>query len=149
MFVGIALKHAAGQECVDWACTMLERGYDGEHLRVLAAASPPYNHFAIAELRDKAFAETGTVYPGVEASAYAYAAERAQCALDGTTSVRAVLRELSDLSIASDRPMELTPFHHLKYMADDPDQWIGAEQSVEALFRDLAVPFIERYGVRT
>jgi hypothetical protein len=54
-----ALRRPCGQECVDWAVSMLEQGFDGRYLGILAGLTPPFNPFDLADLRDRALKELG------------------------------------------------------------------------------------------
>lgn len=44
---------------VQWAIDMLEAGYDMEHLRILAGATPPFNVWYTSALTDSVFNELG------------------------------------------------------------------------------------------
>src|SRR5262245_9133475 len=76
-----ALQESCGQNCVDWAITMLEQGHDGHNLMMLAGMLPPYNHFEIAALRDRALHELriGDLDPSV--AIRTFAVERLRLAL--------------------------------------------------------------------
>ena len=43
-----ALRRLCGEDCVEWAVGMLERGYDSRTLRIPAGTTPPFNHFELA-----------------------------------------------------------------------------------------------------
>ena len=72
---GIEGEAADGEECVDWAASMLEQGYDSTSLRILAGLSPPLNHFEVAELRDRVLSEIRPPELEIEDSINAYVAE--------------------------------------------------------------------------
>ncbi len=54
-----ALERTADGRWVAWAVARLADGDDSPALRRLAAESPPFHHFEIRELTDRAFAERG------------------------------------------------------------------------------------------
>jgi hypothetical protein len=109
-----ALQLACGQECVDWAIGMLEDRCDGPFLRMLASRCPPYNHFEIADNRDRAFEELGLRYPGDSAAINLYGAERIRIALDGGEDLAVTLHVLRDTCIARGYK-ELYEFYMLSF----------------------------------
>lgn len=113
------LQKTCGQECVDWAIGMLEAGRDGECLSRLWGMVPPFNHFEIAALRDRALVEVGVadVAPAITFSRYA--TEVLQSGLTGETPLTTALATVKDLCIANDYQCGLFDFYLLFFAYDD------------------------------
>ncbi len=113
-----ALQKACGQECVDWATAMLVDGHDGETLVELAGMSPPYSHFELAPLRDRALCEIGAPDLGPDRAIEAYVAEVLQLMLAGEADIGDTLRDLKDLSVMHDHAHGLSDFYVLYHARD-------------------------------
>lgn len=113
-----ALQEACGQDCVDWATSMLVAGHDGHNLTMLASSNPPYNHFELADLRDQALVEIGApVFEGDEAI-LAYAKERLRLALEGEANLVETLRDIKDYCVSHDYLESLYDFYLLYHAYD-------------------------------
>lgn len=127
-----ALQNPCGQECVDWAVSMLEQGQDGRHLVFLAGMAPPHNHFELAELRDRALEEVGVIGASDEIALRRYAAEELQRALAGEADLVEILRAFKDLCVGNDYRHELYDLYLLYFaytdLLDSGEQhyWPGA-----------------------
>jgi hypothetical protein len=102
-----ALERRCGQECVDWAITMLEQGASQKSIGVLAGMTPPFNHFEMASLRDRALLDVGASKPTHSLAIQAYAGELALEALAGDIDTFRLLEELAELCIAEGYASEL------------------------------------------
>lgn len=122
-----ALNHSCGQECVDWAISQIERGRTERYVLMLAGMSPPFNHFEMAELRDRALAELGFGSISRADALRVYAAEIAQDAESGRAEILPTLHELNRLCIDEDYASELQDFYLLYFAWDDlltsNEQW--------------------------
>lgn len=121
-----ALMRTCGQECVDWAFAMLEQSHDDESLCVLACMSPPYNHFEMAELRDKALFSLNLGDIQRPEALRMYAKETMKAALTAGKDLGAALSILRDLYYEGDSLLELQDFYLLYYaymdLQDSEDQ---------------------------
>jgi hypothetical protein len=147
-----ALQKACGGECVDWAIAMLERGYDSRSLRILAGTDPPFNHFELAELRDKALDDIGASREP-ENALTTFAAEILRSGLAGERRLWEAVVHVKDLCIEADYARELYPFYLLAFAAEDlehePVQWYweGADRSnIDRIIREQARIFVEKHG---
>jgi hypothetical protein len=102
-----ALQETCGQQCVDWAIGMLERGHDRPSLLQLAGMLPPHNHFEIAALRDRAMEELRIVEVLPSEAIRAYADEVLRFALAGNLDLIKAIEIVSDLCIADGYPRDL------------------------------------------
>ena len=110
-----ALQTPCGEECVQWAGSMLEQGHDGRNLVFLAGMTPPFNHFELADLRDRALVEIGVSAISESAAVRKYAAEALQRALAGETDLVKTLRALKNLCIAHDYHPDLYDLYLLYF----------------------------------
>jgi hypothetical protein len=108
-----ALEHPCGQECVDWAVTMLIEGRDAPHLRMLAGQERPYNHFELANLRDRALDELGEGRGFRDQAVRLYARERLQAAIAGHADLPTEVAVVAQLCIENDYARDLFDFYLL------------------------------------
>lgn len=150
LFLNQALQRACGPECVAWAIGQLESGHDGYHLRMLASASAPFNHFVLAELRDQAFRELGITYPGRAAAATCYATEQLQRLLAGERDVGETVRELKDVCLAMGYQEDLMDFYRLSFAHEDLQRadhtyyWDATPADIDDIIRAQAAAFLAR-----
>ena len=144
-----ALQEPCGQECVDWAVSMLTAGSDGANLTMLASMAPPYNHFEVAGFRDRALAEVGAPNLGVDDAVQVYAAERLRLALRGKANMLGTLRVVKDLCVAHDYQRDLYDFYLLYFAADSlrgsvhQSYWDSATRAnIDDIVREQAQRFI-------
>lgn len=78
-----ALDMECGQACVDWAAGLLETGCDSLNVAMLAAMTPPLNHFEVASRRDRVLADLGITDVSESEAVRAWAAEYLQHAWEG------------------------------------------------------------------
>jgi hypothetical protein len=94
---------------------------------MLAGMSPPFNHFEMADLRNRALQEIGLSSISRADGLRIYAAEIAYDALCGRAEALTTLRELNRISIEVDYPSELSDLYLLYYAWDDlltyNEQW--------------------------
>jgi hypothetical protein len=102
-----ALDRACGQECVDWAISLLERGYSMRNIEILAGMMPPFNHFEIAQLRNSVLLDIGAPELSHGDAVHAYAGELAAEVLRNDADMVQLVAELADLCIAEGYPPEL------------------------------------------
>jgi hypothetical protein len=124
---------------------MLEAGYDGRSLVLLAGMAPPYNHFELAELRDRALKEVGAVGLSDEAALRRYAAEELQRALSGEADMVETLRALKDLCVGNDYRHELYDLYLLYFAytdlldTDEQHYWPDAtRENILSIIREQA-----------
>ena len=154
LFVDQALERICAQQCVDWAVNMLMSDVDTPHVRMLAAQTPPYNHFELAALRDQAFRELSIQYPGPERAVTLYTAERLQGALVGNLAWPEVLFDLRDIDVANGHSRELQPFYLLAHAYEDlmagEEQWYWDEatrDNILKIVREQAVGYLSARAV--
>jgi hypothetical protein len=94
---------------------------------MLAGMTPPFYHFEMAALRDRALEELGIAPISRPEALKIYAAEIALDALQGDRDMLAVLKELSRLCIEQDYVADLFDFYLLFNAWEDlltsVDQW--------------------------
>lgn len=118
------LERECGQECVDWAIGMLERGYDSTALRVLAGLTPPFSHYEVCSLRDRALGETRAAELAIEDPINAWVAEIAYESTHDTGGLRVIFGRVAHLAMELGHPADLEPFFLLHFAAED---LIGSE----------------------
>jgi hypothetical protein len=114
-----ALEMTCGQECVDWATDVLTAGRDTPHLRMLAGAEGPHNHFELAELRDRTLDELGEAPVSHVDGVRIYARERLRAATAGSADLRVEIAVVADLCSTNDYPGELHDFYLLHNAYED------------------------------
>ena len=148
-----ALQETCGQECVDWAISMLEQGRDGHHLTMLAGMSPPFNHFELADYRDRSLRELGITDITDSAAITTYAAERLRLALAGKADLASTLRTIKDLYVGADYLRDLRDFYLLYFAYTDLQesefQWYWPDanrENITSLIHDRAEAFLRSTG---
>jgi hypothetical protein len=148
---GRALEEECGQECVEWAVTMLIEGRDTPHLRVLAGMLPPHNHFQLADLRDKALSELGEPSLSRDRAIVVYARERLHAALADDLDLPTEIETVAQLCIAGNYLNDLFDFYLLWNAHDDLKTselqwyWPGADRSnILEIMKRRAEEFIRR-----
>lgn len=116
-----ALNRSIDEKWMDWATSMLERGYDTPHLRMLAGELNPNlsSQFEMRELVDKTLVELGFSWADLEYVIKEYTAELLQDMLDDKRTTIAVLQELSALFVELDNVDYLYVFYLLYFAQDD------------------------------
>ena len=149
LFADKAQEKSCGVECVEWAISMLESGHDGHHLEMLAGLSPPYNHFEVADLRDRSFQEQGIEAIEGDRAFSIYAAEEIAGFLAGTREVLDMLATVRDLWIANNHLRDIYDFYLLYFaysnLRDGEEQWYweGANsENILEIIRDRAQVFL-------
>lgn len=107
------LQKTCAQQCVDWAIGMLEDGSESDHVTRLAGKLPPFNHFEIAALRDRALEELQVVEAPREEAVIAYASEVLLQGLDGEIPWEEVLPRVAKLHVDCDFLPALQRFYLL------------------------------------
>ena len=128
---------------------MLEEGRDGHNLTMLAGMLPPYNHFEMAALRDRALRELGIADLDPEVAVRTFATERLRLALAGEHDLIEVVREIKDLCIGNKYQKEIFDFYLLYFAYEDLQfrdiqwYWPGAtRENIESLIRQRAEQFL-------
>ncbi len=149
ILAGKALQESCGQNCVDWAISMLEEGRDGHNLTMLAGMLPPYNHFEMAALRDRTLCELGIADLDAELAVRTFAVERLRLALEGDFNLMEAVREIKDLCIANNYQKDVYDFYLLFFAYVDLEfremqyYWPGAtRENIESIFRKRAEQFV-------
>jgi hypothetical protein len=144
-----ALQKPCGQHCVDWAIGMLEEGRDGHNLTMLAGMLPPYNHFEIAALRDRALRELGIADIDREHAERTYASECLRLGLAGESNLLEAVSEIKDLCIANNYQKDIFDFYLLYFAYEDLEcrgqqyYWPGANRDeIESIIRKRAEQFL-------
>lgn len=150
ILVDRALLKLCGQECVDWAVSMLEKGHDGHNLAILAGMSPPFSHFEVADHRDRALRELGLSDTSDDAAIATYTAEQLRRALKGEVDFLPTLEIIKDLSIARDQgDKDLHDFYLLYFAYSDllesEHQWYwpdATRENIVGIIRKRAEAFL-------
>lgn len=150
-----ALQKVCGQECVDWAMSMLEQGGDGHYLAMLATMSPPFNHFEIASYRDHALKELGISDIDASRAVSTYAAERLRLLLNDEADPVSVLGVIKDLCVANGYQRDIFDFYLLYLAYTDLQEyetqwyWNGAtRENIVSIIRQGAEAFIQSSDLR-
>jgi hypothetical protein len=141
-----SLSETCGQQCVDWAIGMIEAGHDGHYLMRLAGMLPPFNHFEIAEFRDKTLAEMDIKdVPCSEAITKLF-----QKALKHEVDIFEALVEVSGLCIANDYQRNIMDFYLLEnayselQFRDVQWYWDGAtHDNIQSIIVERAKKFVD------
>jgi hypothetical protein len=149
-----AREKSCGQDLVDWAAQQIRNGVDSPHLRLLAGATHPYNHFELVDWRVKTFLELGIQVPSLDAAIGQYAAERLEAVSSaGDEALIAVVAELKDLCIETDYNREIYDFYILYFAREDlkdlghtPHLPEGNSGNILSLTRTAMEKCIGKYG---
>ena len=114
-----ALNRTCAQECVEWAIGQIERGIGTRHVLMLASMTPPFNHFEMSDLRDRALEEVAAEPMNYADAVKVIAAETAADAVRGRIDLLSALHVLNRLCIDEDYPPELNDFYLLYFAWDD------------------------------
>jgi len=146
------LMKSCGQECVDWAIGMLEKGCDGEQLAMLAGMVPPFSNFEVAARRDRVLEEQGIREPAPSEVINGYAAERLADLLAGKERPEETLAVVKDLCVAHDYSRELHDFYLLYFalvdlmIYHDQHYWPDAtEDNIQSIVRESAQKFLRAH----
>ena len=144
-----ALNEACGQSCVEWAISMLEQGKDGTHLRMLASMSPPFNHFEVAEYRDRSLEELGVGNTADAEAINMYAAEVLRLAATDEAELPSALARVKDLCVGFNYPKNLYDFYLLHFAYSDLQDsevqwyWKGADRSnIDSIIEERVRAFL-------
>ena len=139
-----------GQECVDWAISILEQGHDGHYLRLLIGMSPPFNHFEVAGYRDGLLTELGLANISTDDGVSRYSAEVLQETLTGKRCLIEALHEVSDLCISTQYQHDIFDFYLLYWawmdLKEDTFQWYwrGANrENIDSIIRDRMQAYLD------
>jgi len=142
------LEETCGQECVDWAISMLEQDCDGHYLAILAGMSPPFNHFEIADLRDHSLREMGLSDFNESTAITTYVAEQLRILLNGA-DLAAKLDVIKDICIALDYQKDIYDFYLLYFAYTDLQEsdfqwyWEGAtRENIVSIVHERAEAFL-------
>lgn len=145
-----ALQRACGQECVEWAVSMLEQGHDGHYLSMLAGTCPPFNHFEIADYRDRSLRELGITDISKEAAVTAFSVEQLRLALAGEVDLIATITLIKDLCIEREYQRNIFDFYLLYCAYADLQEsevqwyWKGATRgNIVSIIRARAEVFLQ------
>ena len=147
-----ALNRIVDGQWIEWAASMLEKGLDSYHLRILAGETPPYFQSELISLADKTFEELGLNWSDTERAVRRYAAELLADLLAGTREAASVLKSLKDLCLEMKRPPYLYDFYMLHYALLDLQEeentpyWSGAHPSnIFRIITDTARIWLEGF----
>ena len=145
-----ALQETCGQQCVDWAIGLLERGSDSHYIFRLAGMVPPHNHFEIAELRDNVLSDLAIEDTSPEKSITAYTLEICRSVLNGEGDVVAALTEIAQLCISAEYQRNIMDFYLLYFAYTDLQssdvQWYWDGLTTEnalTIIRERMATFVE------
>jgi hypothetical protein len=147
-----SLGDTAGQECVDWAIGLLERGHDGHYVMRLAGMLPPHNHFEIAALRDMTLTELGIADAAADDAVISYGMELLQHAVSDDSYLPCAFAALSGLYIANGYQKALVDFYLLHHTYEDLQYeeiqwyWDGAtSKNIRSIMRNRAKAFLSAH----
>lgn len=144
-----ALQRQCGQECIDWAIGLLEKGRDGDNVERLAGMLPPFNHFQLAALRDQTLREQGKQDVDVSIAIREFAAEHLSRALSGDLDLIEAIDAVKNLCVTHDYDKSLHDFYLLYWaysdLSDGPCQWYwpdATRDNIDSLIRQTAERFL-------
>lgn len=112
---------------IDWAYEMLIKGFDTEHLVILAGMEQPLEYFEMRTLTDNILDELSLDYTNENKVLDNYAAYLAKQGLIGEMKPLSVLQRLKDIHIELEHDSPLAYFYDLYYAKEDllhsEDQW--------------------------
>jgi hypothetical protein len=112
------LNKTVDKRFVDWAISLLEKGCDTPHLRMLAGEIAPFNQFEMLELVDKVFKELNLSWSNQEMVIKDYVAELLKDMLNGNRSSSSVLDRLKRIYIELEDRF-LQDFYFLWFAQED------------------------------
>jgi hypothetical protein len=128
---------------------MLEKGSSGNYLQMLASLTEPFNHFEVAEYRDRSLGELGVAELDDEEAVTLYAAEQLRLAVESKQDLLLTLKTVKNLSVALDNPKKLYDFYLLYFayahLLESEVQWYweGADRSnIQAIIRERINVFL-------
>ncbi len=149
-----ARELSCGKECVEWAIGLLEDGLDSPSLRILGGFIPPFNHFEIAELRERVLLELSPPELSVSDPITAYVREFVASSLAVPGELVRTYQQVAQLAIELGYPHELQNFYNLHFAWEDLQQsedqwyWQGANRgNIEQIMEEQAREFLARGGV--
>jgi hypothetical protein len=114
---------------------------------------PPYNHFELADLRDRSLRELGISDLDDSMAVRTFAAERLRLALAGEVDLIETISTIKDLCIAQNYLKELYDFYLLYWaysdLRDSECQWYwqgATRDNVESLIRQRAEQFLREFA---
>lgn len=147
------LEWTCGQQCVDWAVGMLERGYASRSLLLLAGLASPLNHFEVRALRDRALEEIRPPELAIDDPINAYVADTLAESLWEIGALRGALVRVAQLAIELGYPDDLQPLFNLHCAFEDlarfNEQWswhAATRENIDELMLREARRFIARYA---
>ena len=147
------MERACGQECVDWAIGLLERGVESPSLLLLAGLTPPLNHFEIRALRERALEEIEPAELSIADPVMAYVIETVAAARWDADALRLAFDRITSLAIELGYPHDLRPFYNLHFAAEDllrgDEQWYwpgATRENIDQIMRDEAEGFLARHA---
>ena len=114
-----SLGESCGQQCVDWAIGMLATVESDDYVARLSSMQQPYNHFQIADLRDRAIDELGLLIGDISTNLTNYAAEILHAAILGKMPLLDALGAVKELCVANDYQSDLYDFYLLYFAKVD------------------------------
>ncbi|MBV9495969.1 MAG: hypothetical protein JOZ54_17105 [Acidobacteria bacterium] len=148
-----ATQRSCGQECVDWAAGMIERGLESTSLLILAGMTSPFHSVQMSRLRDCALDEICAPELAIADPVSAYVAELLTSALHDPASLRTAFAKVTKLAIELGYPDALWPFYKLHQAATELEQfgdqvyWPGATAAnIDEVLRKEARGFLAHAG---
>jgi hypothetical protein len=149
-----ALQKTCGQNCVDWAISMLELGYDGHYLTMLAGITPPFNHFELSDFRDRALRELKIPETNPNDSVTAYTAEILNSLLQNKTEISVSLAKIKEMCVKSDYQKNIYDFYLLYFAYTDLQEsemqwyWPNADRkNIVDIILQRAKDFLKSTGI--
>ena len=129
------IQATCGQECIDWAISLLEAGHDSHYLRLLIGMSPPFNHFEVANYRDGLLDALGVNSIDPETCVSNYCAELMQSVLNKERDVFETVKEIAGLCLQCGYQHDIFCFYSLWCAYEDLQvsemQWYWEEATLE------------------
>lgn len=142
-----ALQRDRTEDWVDWALEMMENGFEGEYLHILAGLTPPFYRSYTDDVVDRTLLELGLNNKVQMEAVEAYAYSLIDQALKEEITFDAALEKLKFLYDNSNMPKALQDFYLLYWAVDDLKEnavqfyWEGADaanivQEIKRTFLD-------------
>lgn len=136
---------------VEWACEMIEAGYESDYLYILAGITKPYNQFELQELTDKVFTdlnlETSDKFLTIRNYVYYILSK----SINKPSMYLETLKEVRDFCIELDMRKEYMDFYLLYFAKSDliesENQWYwdGADRNnIDKIIKEKFKEYIDR-----
>lgn len=143
----------SSDEMIDWACEMLELGYDSEHLLILARVQKPSTVYEVKDYLKKAIEELGLKIKTGEEALISFASYYIK-KISNQENIRQSLAIIKDFCIANDYDSIVYDFYNLHWAWEDIDyddgyptgHWNGGTKSnIKSITLNVAKEWLKKH----